>query len=858
MKKLLLLDGNSMLFRAYYATLYTHRMTTSNGIPTNAVYGFVMMLNKAIDIIEPDEILVAWDAGKPTFRHKQFSAYKGTRKPLDEELIVQFPIVREYLDAAGIKRYEQEGYEADDIIGSMAKCCKDVQTTILTSDRDLLQLIDATTHVLLMKKGLSEMDLMDEQNLLDTYGITPSQVIEMKGLMGDTADNIPGVQGVGEKTALRLLNQYSTVENVYAHIDEVKGKLKEKLEKDKDNAFMSLELATIYTKMELPFELCDCEFSGIQEAVNGFYEKYEMRSLVNRTKQTKNEKWPLKEVDHFEMIQDEDVMIMPVCSQEPYLDQKLYGFMVPLDKTIYYISVENALEDANFKKLLEKKKIITWDTKEMMHLLDRYGFKWNEFSDDLHIAGFLLNSTATDSDALIEALHISLPESFHDVSKKTKEEPAYSVTREKAICHSLTQQLFEKRSEIRSSLKSQNVISLYEDIEMPLAYVLFSMEKEGISIQESFLDEYGALLNQKLDELAQQIYGHAGMIFNINSPKQLANVLFDELNLSGGGKKRSTSADVLEKLRGKHPIIEDILEYRKIAKVLSTYIDGLKKHIRSDEKIHTCFNQTMTQTGRLSSSDPNLQNISIRDELGKEIRKAFVAQEGYHLLSADYSQIELRMLAHMANEDHMIRAFNEGLDIHTKTATLIFGCTPEEVDDQKRRIAKTVNFGIVYGQTEFGLSSQLHITRKEAGEFMQMYFDSYPKIHQYMNQLIDFCKGNGYVETLFHRRREIPEINDKNFMTREFGKRAAMNAPIQGSAADLIKIAMLKMDKALKNANVQSKMLLQIHDELIFLVPDNELDLMQNLVKDTMENAMELKVPLKASISVGKSWYEAK
>ncbi|WP_308585422.1 DNA polymerase I [uncultured Holdemanella sp.] len=858
MKKLLLLDGNSMLFRAYYATLYTHRMTTSNGIPTNAVYGFMMMLNKAIDIIEPDEILVAWDAGKPTFRHKQFQAYKGTRKPLDEELIVQFPIVREYLDAAGIKRYEQEGYEADDIIGSMAKCCKDVQTTILTSDRDLLQLIDSSTHVLLMKKGLSEMDLMDEQNLLDTYGITPSQVIEMKGLMGDTADNIPGVAGVGEKTALRLLNQYSTVENVYAHIDEVKGKLKEKLEKDKDNAFMSLELATIYTKMELPFELEDCEFSGIQEDVNGFYEKYEMRSLINRTKQAKDEKWPLKEMNHFDSIDEDDVMIMPVCSQESYLDQKLYGFMLPINKTIYYISVENALEDANFKKILETKKISTWDTKEMMHLLYRYGFKWNVFSDDLHIAGFLLNSTATDSDAVIEALHITLPESFHDVSKKTKEEPAYSVTREKAIYHSLTQQLYEKRSEIRSSLKEQNVISLYEDIEMPLARVLFSMEQEGISIQESFLDEYGSILNQKLDERAQQIYGYAGMIFNINSPKQLANVLFDELNLSGGGKKRSTSADVLEKLRGKHPIIEDILEYRKIAKVSSTYVDGLKKHIRSDEKIHTCFNQTMTQTGRLSSSDPNLQNISIRDELGKEIRKAFVAQEGYHLLSADYSQIELRMLAHMADEDHMIKAFNEGLDIHTKTATLIFGCTPEEVDEKKRRIAKTVNFGIVYGQTEFGLSSQLNITRKEAGEFMKMYFDSYPKIHQYMNQLIDFCKENGYVETLFHRRREIPEINDKNFMTREFGKRAAMNAPIQGSAADLIKIAMLKMDKALKEAGVQSKMLLQIHDELIFLVPDEELELMQKLVKNTMESAMELKVPLKASISVGKTWYEAK
>ena len=521
MKKLLLLDGNSMLFRAYYATLYTHRMTTSNGIPTNAVYGFVMMLNKAIDIIEPDKILVAWDAGKPTFRHKQFEAYKGTRKPLDEELIVQFPIVREYLDAAGIKRYEQEGYEADDIIGSMAKCCKDVQTTILTSDRDLLQLIDSSTHVLLMKKGLSEMDLMDEQNLMDTYGITPSQVIDMKGLMGDTADNIPGVAGVGEKTALRLLNQYSTVENVYAHIDEVKGKLKEKLEKDKDNAFMSLELATIYTKMELPFELCDCEFTGIQDNVNAFYEKYEMRSLVNRTKQTKEEKWPLKEVDHFEFENMDDVMVMPVCTQEPYLDQKLYGFMIPKDKTVYYISVEHALEDTNFKTLLETKEVSTWDTKEMMHLLDRYGFKWNTFSNDLHIAGFLLNSTATDSDAVLEALQIHLPESFHDVSKKTKEEPAYSLEREKAIYHSLTQQLYEKKDKLRASLKEENVLPLYEDIEMPLTHVLFSMEQEGISIQESFLDEYGALLNEKLD------VSHEASLIHL----QMLNVFF-HLNLS--------------------------------------------------------------------------------------------------------------------------------------------------------------------------------------------------------------------------------------------------------------------------------------------------------------------------------------
>ena len=751
MKKLLLLDGNSMLFRAYYATLYTHRMTTSNGIPTNAVYGFVMMLNKAIDIIEPDKILVAWDAGKPTFRHKQFEAYKGTRKPLDEELIVQFPIVREYLDAAGIKRYEQEGYEADDIIGSMAKCCKDVQTTILTSDRDLLQLIDSSTHVLLMKKGLSEMDLMDEQNLMDTYGITPSQVIDMKGLMGDTADNIPGVAGVGEKTALRLLNQYSTVENVYAHIDEVKGKLKEKLEKDKDNAFMSLELATIYTKMELPFELCDCEFTGIQDNVNAFYEKYEMRSLVNRTKQTKEEKWPLKEVDHFEFENMDDVMVMPVCTQEPYLDQKLYGFMIPKDKTVYYISVEHALEDTNFKTLLETKEVSTWDTKEMMHLLDRYGFKWNTFSNDLHIAGFLLNSTATDSDAVLEAFQIHLPESFHDVSKKTKEEPAYSLEREKAIYHSLTQQLYEKKDKLRASLKEENVLSLYEDIEMPLTHVLFSMEQEGISIQESFLDEYGALLNEKLDALAQKIYSHAGMIFNINSPKQLGVILFEKLQMPNGKKTKtgySTAADVLEKLAPDYPIVSKILEYRQLTKLKSTYADGLAAFIAEDGRIHSTFQQTITATGRLSSTDPNLQNIPIRMELGRLIRKVFLPREGYVFLDADYSQIELRLLAHMSGDKNLIDAYKHAEDIHAITASKVFHVPFEEVTPLQRRNAKAVNFGIVYGISSFGLSQDLSITRKEAEQYIKNYFETYPGIKTFLDGLVEDGKTKGYVTTI--------------------------------------------------------------------------------------------------------------
>jgi DNA polymerase I len=856
MKKLLLLDGNSMLFRAYYATLYTQRMSTSNGIPTNAIYGFIMMLNKAIDIIEPDHILVAWDAGKPTFRHQQFSAYKGTRKPLDEELIVQFPIAREYLDKAGIKRYEQEGFEADDIIGSMSKQCPNVQTTILTSDRDLLQLIDETTHVLLMKKGLSEMDLMDIPAMQETYGLTPLQIIDMKGLMGDTADNIPGVAGVGEKTALKLLGQYHSVEGVYEHIDELKGKLKEKLVNDKENAFMSKELATIYTKMELPLEIEDCTFSGIQETVNDFFEKYEMRSLLNRTIKKKKDKWPLEIVQTIPVSNAKHLFVLPVDNA---LTKKLYGFMIPYEEKVYYIRIVDALEDSKLRKILKEETTLrTWDSKEMMHLLDEYGFDSCGFSQDLHIASFLLNSQATDTDSLVQALQIELTESFHDLTKKKKEEEACSEERVMVVYHEFSQQVFEKQTSIFDELQKQNLMKLYTDIEIPLVKVLFQMEKEGISIQKSFLDEYGKVLQAKSEELANEIYSYAGSVFNINSPKQLAAVLFDELNLKSSGKKRSTSADVLEKLRGKHPIIDCILEYRKIAKVSGTYVDGLKKHIQADGKIHTCFNQTMTQTGRLSSSDPNLQNISVRDELGKEIRKAFVAEDGYYLMSCDYSQIELRMLAHMANEEHMIEAFNEGLDIHTKTATLIFGCTPEEVDERKRRIAKTVNFGIVYGQTEFGLSSQLNITRKEAGEFMDMYFESYPQIHDYMNQLIDFCKENGYVETLFHRRREIPEINDKNFMTREFGKRAAMNAPIQGSAADLIKIAMLKMDAAMKEAGVESEMLLQIHDELIFLVPEKELEKMKQLVKETMENAMELKVPLRASINVGKSWYEAK
>lgn len=857
MKKLLLLDGNSMLFRAYYATLYSHRMTTSNGIPTNAIFGFIMMLNKAIETIKPDGILVAWDAGKKTFRHDKFEAYKGTRKPIDEELIVQFPIAREFLDTAGICRFEIEGYEADDIIGSMAKSHPEVQTTILTSDRDLLQLVDDSTSVLLMKKGITDMELMDAAHFEEKYGLQPLQIIDLKGLMGDSSDNIPGVAGVGEKTATKLLQQYASVENVYAHIDEIKGKLKEKLEKDKDNAFMSKELATIYTNVELPFEIDQVSFEGYKESVNDFYKKYEMRSLMTTTTVASKSVWPIKNVTSID-LDGEDLLLMPVCTKESFLIQKLYGFMIPYKEEILYLRVEDALEDAGFKKLLQRKDLHTWDVKETNHLLDRYGFTIVDFKEDLHIACFLLHSQATDLDALVLALHIQLPESFHDLSKKQKSVEAYAEQRMVPVMQVFTEEIAKKEKSILEKLKEDNLMELYENIEKPLIPILYHMENEGIDIDEHTLDEIGQATSLKMKELSNEIYGYADKIFNINSPKQLASVLYDDLGLKGGGRKRSTSAEVLEKLRGVHPIIESLLDYRKFSKIMSTYIEGLKKHIQPDQKIHTTFNQTMTQTGRLSSSDPNLQNISVRDEEGREIRKAFVAKEGHVLLSADYSQIELRMLAHMANETHMIQAFQENVDIHNKTATLIFHCQSDEVDSSMRRIAKTVNFGIVYGQTAFGLSTQLKISRKEATEFMDSYFASYPNIHQFMNTLIEQCKENGYVETLFHRRRMIPEINDKNFMTREFGKRAAMNAPIQGSAADLIKIAMIRVNEAMKKANVKSKMLLQIHDELIFEVPEEELDQMKALVKEAMENAMELRVPLKASIQAGKTWYEAK
>ncbi|MCF0260234.1 MAG: DNA polymerase I [Erysipelotrichaceae bacterium] len=858
MKKLLLVDGNSLLFRAYYSTIYTNPMKTSAGVPTNAVFGFISMLSKAMSKVQPDAVLVAWDAGKKTFRHEKYPDYKGTRKPLDEELIAQMPIVREYLDEAGYVRYEQEGYEADDIIGSMAAAAQDMETTILTGDKDLLQLVDPSTTVLIMKKGIQEMDVMDEKAIEDKYGLKPMQIIDLKGLMGDPSDNIPGVKGIGEKTALKLLHDYGSVENTYEHLDDIKGKRKEYLENGRESALLSKEMATIFRQMKLPFTMEDLTYTEEPQSLEDFYHKFEMKSLLDklRRNQAPKQKAEVKESSQFEGEPGQSVILLPVADFESFKHQKLYGLVYCAKNQVWFLSTEDALKDDKFKTLLKEDKTLkAWNAKALLHLLNRNGFDLPEIADDLHLAAFLLYSQATKEEELIEACGIELPVPLADLSKKSL--GGFTLERALPVFGAWAAQLPRVQEDVFKKLKEENLDDLYRNLELPLTFILFEMECRGISVDRDKLKEIGKEYEARMAELADRIYGYAGHEFKITSPKQLGTVLFDELKLASGGKKRSTAADVLEKLRDSHPIIDDILEYRMYSKIVTTYVEGLQKYI-IDGKIYTTFNQTMTQTGRLSSSDPNLQNISIKSQEGKEIRKAFVAPEGYKLISADYSQVELRMLAHMANEQMMIQAFEEDVDIHNRTASIIFGVPANEVDENERRIAKTVNFAVIYGQTEFGLSQELKISRKQAKDFIASYFASYPNIHRFMDSIIEFCKENGYVETMMHRRRAIPEINDKNFMVREFGKRAAMNAPIQGSAADLIKAAMIKMNQVLKEKNLKSQMLLQIHDELIFLVPDDEVDEMEKLIPETMGSAMELNVPLKASVAVGQNWYEAK
>ena len=842
MKQLLLVDANSMVFRAYYATAYGRMMSTSNGQPTNALFGFASMVFKALAMIKPEAVLFAFDAKAKTFRHKQYEAYKGTRVELPQELIDQFLIIRDYLDEFDVKRIEVEGYEADDIIGTMVKNYPDAKKIILTSDRDLLQLIDENTSVLLMKKGITETQLVDLKTLQQEQGLKPYQIIELKSLMGDSSDNIPGVTGIGEKTAKKLLDQYETLDGVYSHLHELKGKLRENLESQKELAYLSHQLATIYKNVPLDITNEQLVYTPNWQAAAKFFRTYEINSLVEfiaEFETSDHQEATANWVDFDQSFDKDNCFIMAGEFENDQGIKSASCFIVAHGDKISKIATNNI--SSAFKTWAKSKyKKIAFDAKSLYHLAKQHDFQFNGIEDDIWLMVFLDNTSLTSLDKIKDEWQISI-----DKKDMLQSDSMFAV------------EALKNYSQLKQTLQDKSLYRLYRDIEFKLIDPLFEMEKNGVLVNHTILQEINKKTAEKLKILEERIYHYTSGKFNINSPKQLAEVLYDQLGLPAA-KKRSTAIDVLESLHDSHPIIPEIIEYRKYQKFYSTYTIGLQKFIRDDSRIHTDFNQCATQTGRLSSNHPNMQNISIKNEETAIIRKIFVAEKDSVILAADYSQIELRLLAHLANEQAMIDAFNQNIDIHTKTAMDIFEVGFDEVTSAMRRQAKAVNFGIIYGMSDFGLANQLSITKKQANAFMEAYNKSYPNIAKYMHDVVEFAKEHGYVKTIFDRRRVIDELFDSAFLVREFGKRAAMNAPIQGSAADLIKLAMLEVYNQLKDNDMQSTLILQVHDELVLNVKKDELPWVKTMVSKAMENVIDLKVPLQVSLNYGDNWYQAK
>jgi len=873
MKEMLLIDGNSMLFRAYYATAFKNMMKTKDGIYTNAIFAFSNMLNKAIGQLKPDYVVVAFDKGKHTFRHDIYPEYKGGRKKAPDELVPQFQLVRDFLDAYEIPYFEMDDIEADDLIGSIVKKYRQVNIKILSSDRDLLQLIDDTTKCLMMKKGISDMLIADEKYLAEEMQITPAQITDLKGLMGDTADNIIGVPGIGPKTATKLLNQYHTVENLYDHIDELKGKQKEKLIENKESAFLSKKLATIKCDVDIDIELDKMLFTPNFKKLTEFYLQYEMNSLANKVNnlaqifnQEVNISMDLKADSNKELDKINIDQIITVTKVEEIektakyfihfeIDDRNYHnldyhyALIQANKKIYMVEDFNLLKDF-FSSDIE---VTLYDIKHLYHLFAKYEIKVKSKIIDLKILGFIADSNSSDFKKLLEIYQLSQEYDYEAVYFKR-----VTLTQDLLLSRSLEMlELYHKlETLILDDIKKANLIQLYEELELPLARVLYKMEAEGINCSYDILDSIAIKVKAELEQIETEVYQLANEEFNLNSPKQLGVILFDKLELKAG-KKRSTAQDKLEKLVDQHPIIPLILKYRKLTKIYSTYADGLKKYI-VDGKIHTVFNQCLAATSRLSSSDPNLQNISVRDKQAKEIRKAFIASDGCSFVSCDYSQVELRMLAYMANEKHMIDTFNHNIDIHSQTAAKIMNKDISEVNSSDRRKAKAVNFGIVYGISAFGLAKQINVTNNEAKEFIDNYLETFPRISIYMQDVVKKCQENGYVETILKHRRYIKDINASNKMVAANAQRAAMNTPIQGSAADIIKLAMLNVDKRLTDLNLKSKLIIQVHDELIFEVPNDELEIMKKIILEEMEGVMKLPIKLEADLSVGKSWFDTK
>jgi DNA polymerase-1 len=857
MKKLLLIDGNSMLFRAYYATVYGKSMSTSSGIPTNAIYGFALMLQKALKDIEPEYVFVAFDSDKDTYRHKLYPEYKGTRSATPEDLKTQFPIIREYLDALHITHYEKSGLEADDIIGSIVKQNKDYKIAVLTSDKDLLQIVDENTDVFLMQKGITEMARMDEKAVFERYELTPAQIIDLKGLAGDSSDNIPGVTKVGDKTATTLLKEYGSVEGVYENIDKIKGKLHQNLINDKEKAFLSKKLAAIIVDADLSeIDLSRSLYQKESKDAYDFYLKYQMKTMASKVDLSNIEE---DEAEKKDVFKERKFKLVTSLEKDILNDRSLLTldeenrFVSILNKKIAYnmlftdfIKCQNCLD-----YLADDNQKVFYDLKNWYHLAFKNDFKINGKNIDLMVVSFLCDSKIKNIDNLLAKYNLTIK-----AEKKDNQLDLFSDTSSNTTeLNALSNRLFYLTDILMKDLKQKDMESLYFDVERPLIRILAEMEITGIRVNETVLEKIAEETAKKIAHYEQNIHRLAEREFNINSPKQLAEVLYDDLKLART-TKRSTDARTLGKLRDYHPIIDEVLQYRKYAKFYSTYAFGLKKYIEEDGKIHTRFNQCVAETGRLSSSDPNLQNISIRSEETSSIRSAFIPEENCVLVAADYSQVELRLLAHLSNEERLIEAFKKGLDAHTKTAMDIFSVEENEVTPLMRRQAKAINFGIDYGMSAFGLAENLNIPVAIARDYIDAYFEKYPNVKAYMDNTIANCEKTGFVTTLLKRRREIPEINHRNRNIKEFGKRAAMNAPVQGSAADLVKVAMVNVYNELKKRNLKSKLILQIHDELILNVPIEEKKEVIQLVKEKMEQAMTLSVPLKVDASFGNNWLE--
>lgn len=869
MKKLLILDANSIVNRGFYAV---RPLTNKDGLNTNAIFGFLNIFFKYFEEINPDYVAAAFDVSAPTFRHKMYDAYKATRHKMPDELREQIPVLKDVLSAMNIPILELPGYEADDIIGTVSRVCEeeDVLCCVLTGDRDDLQLASEKTHIHLVitRMGNTETTVYDNEKVFEKYGVTPEEFIDLKAIMGDSSDNIPGVKGIGEKGATALISAFHSIDGVYENIDDasITKSVRAKLIDSKDDAYMSKVLATI--DRHVPIEI-DIEKTKVmpynESALFDILSMLEFKSFIKKMGLTgeAEKKMETNFSSQYKKATSDDLkQMLEQDSVYFYYDKISDKFAFCYDENVAFTCDFRSNKEIIKEFLENDKNKYTHGLKELILAME--GIKVKNVLSDTEIGGYLLEPGRKSYDIeglTADCLGVLLTESAETGSQLSLD--GLMETEESVDFGAYAVAVLKLTQFQQDAMSKKGSCELFEKIEMPLVYVLASMEQEGIAVDRDKLTEFGEMLTQELGKLTDEIYSYAGHEFNINSPKQLATVLFEELELKAIKKTKSgysTNAEVLEKLRYVHPIVDKILEYRKIAKLNSTYVEGLIPAInKKDGKIHSSFNQTVTVTGRISSTEPNLQNIPVRTELGREMRKMFIAKsDDFVLVDADYSQIELRVLAHIANDENMIDAFKSDFDIHTSTAAKVFGVDSGEVTSEMRSAAKAINFGLVYGMGEFSLSQDLKISVKQAKEYIEDYLGSYPQVQKYMKDTVDFARENGYVMTMFGRRRDIPEIKASNFQTRSFGERVALNTPIQGSAADIIKLAMVNVHSRLMQENLKARLILQVHDELIIECPVEECEKVQTVLREEMENAAKLSVPLKVDMKTGRSWYDTK